>query len=576
MASRVVRERLECRNIDKAGEAVEAVLEPPERRMPSICSPLICSSSRIRRRVSLSDIIAPPVEPVLTTPAPALPAAARQRADVSFWITSGIVFVVLLVPKLFQHAAAHTGDLDTGNYSNLAWAIFHGEGFRGSVLGRHHLGEHFSPIMALVGLIYLVWSSAYVLMILQASAVWLAMLLVLRFTDRQLRGAGFDDNGDNAGAKRVRFWACALLLVLMLTCPPLIATWATQFQPIELGMPLVVSAIVLMHAKRDGWLAVMTLLLLATRESAPLAVVGLAIYAALALRRWKLAIVLLVTAAAWAGVTMGVIMPYFRAGRHWAHERYFDPNAMWEMKGRYLLTMVFALGPLPLLGRSALSATAAALPGMLLNVAVDRETQLTFVGHYDAQTAPFLMIAAAHGVVWLAAFARAAPARRRIAAMVAVASLALAWGLFALAEVRTPMQMWVRWFPTRERLALVQESKDVVEKFADAPAMAAWARIGPHVCHRPNYMGLRGGDTSEQWVHWASERLAPGTVILVPTRAYTADRAAARDQLPASGHAQLVHRGEYVEAWRWPTDAPPPGTPEAEQYVRAGLDLPRR
>ena len=298
--------------------------------------------------------------------------SAKPRIDVSFWLTSAIVFVIVLVPKLFQHAAAHTGDLDTGNYSNLAWAIVHGEGFQGSVLGRHHLGEHCSPIMALVAPLYLLWTSAYVLMILQAAAVWVAMLLVLRFADARLRAAGFGDADDNRDAERVRFWACAALLVLMFTYPPLIATWATQFQPIELGMPLVVAAILLMHARRDGWLAVVTVLLLATRESAPLAVVGLGVYAALALRRWRLAVVLLIAAGAWAGLAMGVVMPYFRAGANWAHDRYIGPGAMWDLKARYLATMVLALGPLPLLGRSALAATAASVPGVLLNVAVDR------------------------------------------------------------------------------------------------------------------------------------------------------------------------------------------------------------
>lgn len=499
--------------------------------------------------------------------------------DSAFWLTSAIVLVVLLVPKLFQHAAAHTGDLDTGNYSNLAWAIAHGEGFRGSVLGRHHLGEHFSPIMLLVAPVYLLWPSAYVLMILQALAVWLAMLLTLRFLDRQLRAAGFDEppmgeaapDGAGAAARRVRFWGCALLLVLMLTYPPLIATWATQFQPIELGMPLVVLAIVLMQARRDGWLAAVTLLLLCTRESAPLAVMGLAIYAGLALRRWRLALVLLVSAGAWAAVTMGLLMPHFRGGANWAHDRYLDPGAMWDVKSRYLLIMVLALGPLPLLGRRALVATAAAIPGMLLNLAVSRDTQITFVGHYDAQTAPLLMIAAAHGIVWLATFARVAHSPLRLVATVAGVSLALAWLLFALAEVRTPMQMWVRWFPTQQRLALVRESKQVAETFADAPALAAWARIGPHVCHRPNYMAIRSGDTPATWTRWGSQRLVPGTVLLVPTPAYDADRAVIGAQLRASGHAVRIHAGRYVEAWRWPADAPPPGTREAEAYVRAGL-----
>src|SRR6478736_5203029 len=121
-----------------------------------------------------------------------MPASSRT-IDRSFVLMAIIITLLLLVPKLFQHAAAHTGDLDTGNYSNYAWAILHGEGFGGSLLGRHQLSEHFSPIMALVAPIYLVWSSAYVLMILQATATATAIVLTLHFADQQFRAAGFDD-----------------------------------------------------------------------------------------------------------------------------------------------------------------------------------------------------------------------------------------------------------------------------------------------------------------------------------------------------------------------------------------------
>jgi hypothetical protein len=102
-----------------------------------------------------------------------------------------------------------------------------------------------------------------------------------------------------------------------------------------------------MHARRDGWLALMTLLLLMTRESAPLAVAGLGIYAGLALRRWRLAIVLLVIAGAWAGIAMGIVMPHFRTSGRWAHVRHLGPWLMWDVKLKYLAAMLLGLGPLP-------------------------------------------------------------------------------------------------------------------------------------------------------------------------------------------------------------------------------------
>jgi hypothetical protein len=43
------------------------------------------------------------------------------------------------------------------------------------------------------------------------------------------------------------------------------------------------------------------------------------------------------------------------------------------------------------------------------------------------------------------------------------------------------------------------------------------------------------------------------------------------EQVRASGRAELAYRGELVEAWRWPVDAPTAGTAEARAYVDAGI-----
>lgn len=488
--------------------------------------------------------------------------SAQRAVDPSLWVTAAAVLAVLLVPKIFQHAGAHTGDLDTGNYSNLAWAIGHGEGFRGSVLGRHHLGEHFSPIMALIAPIYFIWQSAYVLMILQAGAVAAAIVLALHFADRRLRAAGIGESAMGPRAGSIRFAAGATLLVMFLFYPPLLATWATQFQPVELGMPLVIAAILLMHAQRDRWLALVILLLLCTRESAPLGVLGLAIYAGLVLGRWRMSIVLGAVAAAWAGATMGVIMPHFRTTARWAHERHIGPWQMWDLKGRYLAVMVLGLGLLPLLGRRALATVAAAAPGLMLNLAVARETQIAFMGHYDAQTAPFFMVAAVHGVVTAATWGRDRGGGMEIArlpghyAITLAASLVVCFVFFGIAEARGPFQMMARWFPTQERREFVSEARRVGKELADAPAIAAWSLIGPHVCHRVNYMALRCGTTQKTWRAWANSRLRPGTVLLVPTENFPeecGERALVRK------HAVLLYRGRMIEAWRWTGDAPAPG-----------------
>ena len=497
-----------------------------------------------------------------------------RRIDRALVITSLVIALIFLIPKLFQHAAAHTGDMDTGNYSNLAWAIGHGEGFSGSVTGRHHLGEHFSPIMIFIAPIYWIWPSAYVLMILQALAAAGTIVGVLHLADREMRGRkksspsrfssrfssprlaslgvpgeGPDDEG--GASARTRAMASAMLILMFLLYPPFLAAWRTQFQPIVLGMPLVVIAILLMHARRGWSLLAVAALILMTRESASLCVIGLGIYAMLGLRQRDVGLLLIMVGWISVPVTTAAIMPHFRGGNPWPHTRWIGPGAMWDLKALYLATMLVSFGPLPYLNRQARAAAAGAVPGMILNLLVARETQVTFIGHYDAQTAPFMMIAAAHGA---ASLVRAPDAWWKRATL---ASPLLTITFFGIANAKTPFQLMQDWWPSETRLALVDEARDTARKYAAAPALSAWANLGPQVCHRPRYIGMRSGTSDASFNEWANARLISGTILLVPTESYP-DREAtlARKLISSSGRAELVHRGKLVEAWEWRGEGP--------------------
>src|SRR5690606_10871127 len=144
--------------------------------------------------------------------------------------------------------------------------------------------------------------------------------LTLVFSSRRLEEVGFDERRIGPRAVLVKAGAAGLLLVLMMLYPPLLATWNTQFQPIELGLPMVVGVMMLLHAaptRRNVLLLwMLVVLLLSTRESAPLSVLGLAIYAA-SLKRARLALLLGIVASAWAAIAMGIVMPWFRDGGAW-------------------------------------------------------------------------------------------------------------------------------------------------------------------------------------------------------------------------------------------------------------------
>ncbi len=480
-----------------------------------------------------------------------------------------LLWVALVVPKLFQHASANTADLDTGNYHHLAWgigALGPADGFASSVLTRHHLGEHCSPVMMLVALPYLVWPSAYVLMLLQATAVWVTIVVTLSLARDGLRDAGVEPVA-------ARVAGLTVLLVMLLVWPPLTATLATQFQPIELGAPLIAASLWLIHRGRVGWLWLTVPLLLSTRESATLAVVGLGLFAGIGHGRWRLAGVLVVAGVGWAIIAMKVLMPYFRAGAEWGHTSYIDPLAAWDEKGQYLAVLLLGLGLFPWIGRIAVAAAVGALPGILLNISVDRAPQYGFAGHYDAKTVPFLMIAAAVGIGTFAKWcdAKGQPKGERFSQGIYAASLTLSLVLFGIAGTKTVWQRLDDWWPSADRRATIAEAKAMAERYRDAPGMTAHHRIGPHVAHRPNYIAERAGRTKEKWVWFISTRIGPGHVFLIPREDNVFVKSGFPGQVRRSGSSVLLERGDYVEMWQWPLDAPPPNNDAASRAYAAWL-----
>jgi uncharacterized membrane protein len=524
---------------------------------------------------------------------------ANPRVDrIAWFITAIIVSALVIVPKLLQHASLNTWDLDTGVYTNFAWALSHGEGFVGSLLGRHHLGEHFSPIMLLIAPIYLIWPSAYVLMLLQGLAVASAILLAMWFADVRLAQSGITVARFGPGATMLRVGASLLLLVLCFAHPAIIATWQYQFQPIELGLPLLIIAMIALHQRRWVLLAIMVLLVLMTRESAPLSVLGLALYAALVPEaaggerraRWRLALILTLVAAAWAVVSFGLIMPSFRS-EAWGHTQYIGPWTQLRKKLDYLVILVGAFGFLPLVGRRALACVAAAGPGIVLNLITQRESQYAFMAHYDAQILAFLLVATGHGIGFIgqgllacrernlarspatSAGQHAAP--NLFAGAVAVGAVVTAIICFDRADARWPHRIAAGWLPDAKSRAIIAELDVLEAKYRTAPAPAAYAQVGPRLAHRPRYMTIRITKNRSSWLRWASRRLEPGTILIVPTELFT-DYHTLRRFVRSIHWTEPVERTRYLEVWRWPNHAPPAGTLEAEAFVDAGMREPAR
>jgi hypothetical protein len=390
------------------------------------------------------------------------------------------VALLCTVPRALWLDQWWGGDFDLGIYHNLCWNLSEGRGFRSDVLARNHLGEHASPIVALFAPLYAIHPTALWLVLVQGAAVAAVALAALWYADARLATV------PPARARAGRWIALALVLGY----GPLWAAWQYDPQPVVYGAAGLALALVAVERRRWAWAWAGLLLCLSSRESAALAGLGLAWWTWRRAGAPRHAAAMALLSLAWAAIAMLWLMPLMRDGAGWAHTARLDPLGEPGAKALYATR---------LLGQDV-----AALPGALLNLATGYPPQLSSMYHYDAQIAPFMLLAAMGGL------ARALAQLRPWPWLVPLLAIALAWG--ALPPLR---HLVILADPQRRAdvTATAAELRAVLATIpADAP-LAADPQLGPLLCLRQGYRPLRGSRDEGDAAHVAA--LAPGTWIIV-------------------------------------------------------------
>src|SRR5262245_34315143 len=91
--------------------------------------------------------------------------------DAGAFLLLSTFVIVALISKVVQYYAFRIADWDTGIYSNVLWNLVRGNWFYSDVLNRNHLGEHFSPIIAVFAPFFLIYPSPLWLLAAQGLAV---------------------------------------------------------------------------------------------------------------------------------------------------------------------------------------------------------------------------------------------------------------------------------------------------------------------------------------------------------------------------------------------------------------------
>lgn len=334
---------------------------------------------------------------------------------------------------------------DLGIYDQAVWNTAHGRPFRSTLEEPYDtlLGDHVEPILLPIALLYLLWPSPKLLLLLQTAALALGALPVYWLARDRLAAAV---GRPAAQPPRWAEAAAVALAAVYLLYPAVHSANVFEFHPSALATPLL---LFLLHfLRRRRWLpyALCLVLTMATKEVLPLTTFAVGLYALLFERQRWAGLATMAASALWFGLVLLVVIPHFspEGGSQYFGEYYGwlgatagevvgrllrQPQLVWQrlVEPQSLLYFSRLLQPLAYLPLLGLPVLLGAVPALLLNILSDfyfQRQSLNFF-QYAAPIAPFALVAAGDGVAFLVRRLGPLLGRRRPAARALPAGLAL-------------------------------------------------------------------------------------------------------------------------------------------------------
>lgn len=367
-------------------------------------------------------------------------------------------------------------------YANLSAPVSIAKGVHNEFgAGFPVLGDHFSPILAVLAPLYWIHDHPITLLVAQAVLLALAIPPLWAFTRRAL------------GA--VPAYLVAVTYAISL---PVQHAMAFDFHEVAFAPPLMALLLERAHAGRRGQAAVVACLLLLVKEDMGLAVAGFGLYLLVTGAR-RLGAGLVVVGIAQTWVATRLIIPAFggRPDYYWHYDDLGDtvPPAAWYAFTHPIETVQIATDPAvkihtllwllaPLLFLSLLSPMILPAVPLLAErmLAADMPTWWASSYHYDAFVVVPIFFAAVDGAARLSRLGRfasrvATPSRLALGWAVVVAATGIALLLRSpLAQLAQPS--WYRGD------AAVAEAEQAVEKVPDGVRVETVNNVGPHLTHR--------------------------------------------------------------------------------------------
>lgn len=251
---------------------------------------------------------------------------------------TAVTATVDAVAAVIHHVHMQTG-LDLALADQAVWHYSRFETPFSSILGKNVLGDHFSPIVALLAPLYWIWSDPRTLLVAQSILIAASIVPVFAFAERRV--------GRTA----------ALLIAVAYAC-----FWGIQvgalydfhelaFAPLLIALAILFADTAVLEPTARRWARfwVVIVLLLAVKEDLSLLVTTFGLYL-LTRRQLRHGVALVAIGIAWYFLCTKVLIPHFSHGAAYSHWTYTQlgkdlPGAVWALLRAPWQLFTIALSP---------------------------------------------------------------------------------------------------------------------------------------------------------------------------------------------------------------------------------------
>ena len=289
-------------------------------------------------------------------------------------IISSSFFLIWVIKFFHDYNTFNIPTWDAGIYSNIVFNSSIGKFFYSSILEKNHLGEHFSPIMALFIPLYWIKADIRWILIIQALAYCIIPIMIYRLCNVYTNKIN------------LKLFISIFLSIAWFLYTPMRSAMEFSGHPSSFVGPFILMAFIFLEEKKYLKLFITLALLLLFKENTMFITIGFGMYLIFKYKKVKSGIALSAAGILLIIILVKLVIPFFSIDGYQKLERlgiFYD----YESKLIYIFKLFLPVFFLPIIFWRYGVIT---LPAILQNLIVNFEPMYSTNYHYDDLTSPLV------------------------------------------------------------------------------------------------------------------------------------------------------------------------------------------